>query len=82
VEKIFTLLALFLGVAAFVNSEKLRKRLNLTQDLLIKNNYIKRNDLIPGWREKEDAKRADMTDEEKKMEKIVKNMIKEIKIIK
>ena len=74
-EKYFTLLALFLGVAAFVNSEKLRKRLNITQDLLVKNGLVKRNDFIPRWREKEDDKRAKMTDEEKKMEKIVKKMI-------
>jgi|GEM_PF-4823449 hypothetical protein len=68
----FATLGIILGVGAFINSEKLRKRLNLTQDLLVKNNLIKRNDFIPGWREKEDAKRANMTEEEKKIEKIVK----------
>lgn len=74
-SEFFTTLAIILGVCAFINSEKLRKRLNLTRDLLIKNNLVKRNDFIPGWREKEDIKRANMTDEEKKMEKIVKKMV-------
>ncbi len=74
-SEFITTLALILGVAAFINSEKLRKRLNLTQDILIKNNLIKRNDLIPGWREKEDERCANMTEEEKKVDKIVKKMV-------
>lgn len=71
-----SLLALIIGVGAFINGEKLRKRLNLTQDLLVKNSLVKGNDFIPGWREKEEASKNSMTEEEREIGKIVEKMVK------